>query len=303
MASIETSQRPGPSPAPSTSSPSLIVRSAGFLAVLCLRALGAVPVPLSQALLSPFLIAYRISRRRHGARLRACFAASPFADRLSPGGYYRLRLRLILLGLRAHGRAVTATFPRIDAHGEAFYANALASGRPVVLLGLHAGPWELLHRLPPAPADRPFAIATAPAFAPALTAFMAEGREGDGKRILWAGAAGPKGLESGLRNILASKGVLALMVDQVPGREADCEYLELWGSIRTAYPGRLLRFLEARGCVFVPISVRLGPVGVALKYHGAWDAAGPEPVRLFLEESIAAAPDQWNWSYPKVTRL
>ena len=260
------------------------------------------PVPFTQALLSPFLIPYRLTRRRHAERLRACFTASPFADRLSLGGYYRIRLRLLLLGLRSHGRAVTATFPRIETHGEDYYAKALASGRPVALLGLHAGPWELLHRLPPAPADRPFAIATAPAFAPALTAFMAEGREGDGKRILWVGEAGPKGLESGLRDILATKGVLALMVDQVPGPAEECEYLGLWGSIRTPYPGRLLRFLEARGCVFVPISVRLGPDGAALKYHGAWDAAGPERARRFLEEAIAAAPDQWNWSYPKVAR-
>jgi lauroyl/myristoyl acyltransferase len=226
--------------------------------------------------------------------------ASPFAERLSLQGYYRLRLRLLLHGLRAHGRTVTAAFPRIDAQGEDFYAGALASGRPIALLGLHAGPWELLHRLPRAPAHRPFAIATAPAFAPALTAYMAEGREGDGKRILWVGVAGPKGLESGLREILMSKGVLALMVDQVPGPEADREYLELWGSIRTPYPGRLLRFLEARGCVFVPVSVRLERKTVVLRYHGAWDAAGPEQVRGFLEESIAAAPDQWNWSYPKV---
>lgn len=216
------------------------------------------------------------------------------------GDYYRLRLRLLLLGLRAHGRTVTATFPRLDTHGEAFYAKALASGRPVCLLGLHAGPWELLHRLPRAPADRPFAIATAPAFAPALTAFMAAGREGEGKRILWVGVAGPKGLEAGLRDILTSKGVLALMVDQVPGPEEECEYVELWERIRAPYPARLLRFLEARGCVFVPISVRLAQDEAMLTYHGSWDEAGPEQVRGFLEESIAAAPDQWNWSYPKV---
>jgi len=257
-------------------------------------------MPFSRAVLSPLLLPYHCLRRRHAARLRACFRASPFADRLSLRGYYRLRLGILLHGLRAHGRTVTATFPRIDVLGEALYARALASGRPVALLGLHAGPWELLHRLPEAPADRPFAIATAPAFAPALTAYMAEGREREGKRILWVGGAGSKGLESGLREILASNGVLALMVDQVPGPEEDCEYMELWGSIRTPYPGRLLRFLETRGCVFVPVSVRLERTTAVFRYHGAWDAAGPEQLRGFLEESIAAAPDQWNWSYPKV---
>lgn len=243
-------------------------------------------------------------------RLRSCFAASPFADRLALGPYYRVRLNLLLMGLRAHGRPVTAAFPRIGMEGEAHYARALASGRPVALLGLHSGPWELLHRLPPAPADRPFAIATAPAFAPALTAYMAEGREGEGKRVFWAGSAGSKGgaaskglagsksLEAGLRGLLSSKGVLALMIDQVPRPGGESEYLDLWGSIRMPYPGRLLRFLEARGCLFVPVSVRLAEGSAVFRYHGAWEDAAPDRVRAFLEGAVAAAPDQWNWSYP-----
>jgi lauroyl/myristoyl acyltransferase len=280
-----------------------MVRAAGRLAVLLLRGLSALPVSISVPLLAPGLLPYRWLRRRQADRLRACFAASPFADRLALSAYYRLRLRLLLSGLRAHGRPVTAVFPRMGIEGEGHYDRALASGRPVVLLGLHAGPFELLHRLPPSPAGRPFAIATAPAFAPALTAYMAEGRERDGKRVLWAGGKGPKRLEAGLRSILDAKGVLAVMADQVPGPAADGEWLELWGRIRCPYPGRLLRFLESRGCVFVPISVRLAEGAVRLRYHGAWDAAGPGRVRAFLEAAVASAPDQWNWSYPKLAPI
>jgi lauroyl/myristoyl acyltransferase len=302
---------------PSTFSPAWPawpVRAAGALAVPLLRALGAIPVARARAILSPALPLYPWLRRRHAARLRACFSVSPFGETLGLRAYYRSRLALLLAGLRAHGRPVTAAFPHPRVEGEAAYARALASGRPVVLLGLHAGPWELSHRLPAAPADRPFAILTAPAFAPALTAFMAAGRERDGKRILWVGGDGDRGLETGLRSILDSRGVLAMMADQHPGPAEACEFLRLWGKIRSPYPGRLLRFLGSRGCVFVPVSARreagastAGGVGTApgsdaavLTFHGTWDEAGPERVRTFLEAAIAAAPDQWNWSYPKV---
>lgn len=288
---------------------------AGAVAVLALRWLGGLPPRGARALLAPALAFYPRLRRRHSERLRACFSASPFAGALGLDAYYRMRLAMLLAGLRAHGRAVTAAFTHTRVEGEAAYARALASGRPVVLLGLHAGPWELLHRLPPAPAGRPFAILTAPAFAPALTSYMAEGRERDGKSVVWVGGDGERGLESGLRSLLESRGVLAMMADQVPGPADACEYLELWGRIRSPYPGRLLRFLGSRGCIFVPVSVRQagdaamaaggggsarGPGGVILTFHGTWDEAGPERVRGFLEEAISRAPDQWNWSYPKV---
>ena len=255
-------------------------------------------------LLSPALPVYRALRRRHLARLRACFAASPFAGKLGPGPYYRMRLGLLLGGLRAHGRPVTAAFPRAETAGEGHYERALASGRPVVLLGLHLGPWEGLHRLPRAPEGRPFAILTAPAFSPALTAFMARGRERDGKRVLWIGGAGSRGLDARLRSLLAANGVLALMADQHPVPDETCEWLDLWlgirGGIRVPYPGRLLRFLENRGCLFVPVSIRMAGSAASFRYHGSWDSAGPERVRAFLEEAVASAPDQWNWSYPKI---
>jgi lauroyl/myristoyl acyltransferase len=299
---------------PSTLAPSLPIRAAGALAVLLLRGLGALPTHRAQAILAPAARLYPRLRRHQAARLRACFSASPCAETLDLRTYYRSRLGLLLSGLRAHGRPVTAAFPRRRVEGEDAYARALASGRPVVLLGLHAGPWELSHRLPAAPPDRPFAILTAPAFAPALTAYMAAGRERDGKRILWVGG-GDRGLETGLRSILDSRGVLAMMADQVPGPAEACEYLKLWGKIRSPYPGRLLRFLESRGCVFVPVSARMETPGSAhgregalggrentavLTFHGAWDEAGPEQVRAFLEGAISRSPDQWNWSYPKV---
>jgi lauroyl/myristoyl acyltransferase len=247
-------------------------------------------------------------RPGHASRLRALFASSPVAGRLTLGKYYSMRLRLLLLGLKAHGASVEAggigtgatTGGRPLLEGLEHYREALESGRPVALVGLHAGLVERLHRLPPAKGGKPFFILTAPAFSPPLTAYMARGREQEGKRILWLGGKGDRGLEAGLRAVIAGKGVLAMMADQHPGAKEDCEFLSLWGSVQVPYPARMFRFLAGQGFLFVPVSTRLYPDGSApVRFHPAFDAAEPERIRGFLEQAIAEAPDQWNWSYPK----
>jgi lauroyl/myristoyl acyltransferase len=126
---------------------------------------------------------------------------------------------------------------------------------------------------------------------------MAGGRERNGKRVLWVG-----GLERGLRQVIAARGVLALMADQHPGPPEECEYLALWDRVRVPYPARLLRFLSGQGFHFIPVSTRLEADGVSrFRYHPAMGDPSPGNIRSFLEESIAAAPEQWNWSYPKIT--
>jgi lauroyl/myristoyl acyltransferase len=266
-------------------------------------------------------------RPRHARRVREALATLPPAThpsgadesgrRFPPGNpglgaYYRMRLRLLLRGIRLHGRAIEPDSVIIS--GEKNYRSALASGRPVALLGLHAGVLELLHRLPNAPQDRPFLILTAPAFAPALSAYMARGRERNGKSVLWnrplntlsrPRAYGGRSFTVGLRDAVKSKGVLALMADQHPGPEEDAQYLHLWDRLRVPYPARLLDFLAAKGFLFLPVSTLLRPDGKSdFNFHAAWDAADLRSnLQAFLEERISAAPDQWNWSYPKVSAM
>jgi lauroyl/myristoyl acyltransferase len=166
----------------------------------------------------------------------------------------------------------------------------------VALLGLHMGLLEILHRLPEAPSGRPFRILTAPAFAPALTRFLARGRERDGKRILGIGGAA-----TGLRQVAAAGGVLAFMADQVPGRPESS--LRLWGRIEMPYPARLLAFLARRGFRILPVSTwQAGDGATAFRYHAPWpeDCDVEASLRAFLEGAIAEAPDQWNWSYGKL---
>ena len=295
-----------------------------------LEGLRRAPVRAAETLLLPALGLYPLLRPRHARRLRSCFAASPFPA-LSLKSYYTARLRLLLRGLELHGRATDAVlkprpssrrYPPVRMEGAEHYEKALAGNRPVALIGLHTGVLELLHRIPEVPPGRPFLILTAPAFSPPLTGFMARGRERDGKRVLqvgggsdWGsgkgasrkGSAGGNegraqaGLESGLREVIALRGVLALMVDQHPGPGEECEFLTLWDRIKVPYPARLLRFLARRDFQLLPVSTRLDPDGVSrFRFHPVLTDPSPGVIRSFLEESIAAAPEQWNWSYPKI---
>jgi hypothetical protein len=293
-----------------------VAAAAGHLAVILLSLVRRMPIQVTRRLLAPALKAYPRLRPGHASRLRACFAAAPFPS-LTLESYYAARLDLLLRGLQLHG----APLPPFLETGEAHYRRALAANRPIALIGLHAGLLELQHRIPRAPEDRPFFILTAPAFSPPLTAFMARGRERDGKRILWIGEGAGKGagkdpgkgagkgagksveksLENGLRSVLGSNGVLALMADQHPGPAEECEYLRLWDAIRIPWPARLLRFLDGQGAICLPVSTGIDGNGVVrFTYHPPL-RPDAENVRAYLESAIAASPEQWNWSYPKIT--
>lgn len=254
----------------------------------------AAPASLSVPALRPLLPAYPLLRSAQARRLEALFAASPFADRLTVAAYYRRRLELLLRGLALHGRPLDRS--RMSVSGEEHYREALESGRPVALMGLHMGLLEILHRFPAAPEGRPFRILTAPAFSPALSGYLAWGRERDGKRVLDNDAVGP-----GLREVAAGKGVLAFMADQHPGKPE--AFLRLWGRIEMPWPARLMGFLARQGFLVLPVATWQGADGgTDFRYHAPLAPGGdPEPaLRAFLEGAIAGAPDQWNWSYGKL---
>lgn len=272
---------------------------AGRLAAAVLGILRDTPLPVSRALLSPWLGAYPRLRPAHARRLVSLFAASPFAASLSLGAYYRRRLDLALASLRLHGRPLDRASVRVE--GGDFYREAVASGRPVALMGLHMGVVELLHRLPEASAGRPFRIVTAGGFAGTLSDFLREGREVEGKTIL-----SNHTLARGLRGVIQANGVLAFMADQVPGEPED--WMTLWGTVEIPWPRRLIGFLHGQGCAVLPVSTWVAEDGAwVYRYYAPWAEApiGENPesrVRAFLEASIAQAPDQWNWSYPKLRR-
>ncbi len=297
------------------------IRVAGFFCLAALKMLRHLPTNSLHSIFKLTLPVYFWIRRGQVNRLRKCFAASAISNDLTLQSYYRMRLRLFLIGLRQHGRPYEPG--SVTVLGDRHYRLALTSERPVVLLGIHAGLLELLHQVPGAPKGRPFLVLTAPAFANALSEFMATGRKRDGKDVIWMGSqrnGNPldgQNLVSGLRLIIKKKGVLAIMVDQNPRPELGQDFLMLWDKISIAYPARLLEFLNRTNCLFVPVSTFLQSNGTCVfTFHPAWnpieekkEKSGPEildrinlqhRLRGFMESVIFQAPQQWNWSYPKI---
>ena len=246
---------------------------AGFLAVTALKALGLFPPGFIVALGTPWLPLYALVRRR-------------------PLDYYHMRLRIAALSLR-HLTGHWNDHP-VRIEGATHYEAALESGKPVALLGWHQGPVELLHHIPPGPVDgRPFFIATARGFSPSLTGLMRQGREQGGRRAVLMNEQSPA-----LRAWIRRCGVMAVMVDQVPGKPEDWLPLRN-GAVEIPYPKKLLDWMRNQDAIFIAVSTRLENDG-AISFRYAPVQPDAESLRTMMEMAIAQAADQYNWSYPKI---
>jgi lauroyl/myristoyl acyltransferase len=285
----------------------------GLLSVLILEGIARLPFQLTLAAGSLLLPFYLPFRHRTRARLRA--QRPP----VSAWTYYRMRLRLILISLQQLTERPDGCTLRVE--GSSCFEDALASGKPVVLLGWHQGPVELLHKLPAQAAGNrgaghPFFVMTASAFSPALASWMARKRRLGGSTFVrvvrpnetdalraWARSTGPSG-------------ILAVMVDQVPGTPEEWLPIAIGtgSNVRIPYPKRLMEWIAARNPVYVVVSVRLDKGNrIVFRYErltlnadaDASDTAkSADAVRRKLSEgiseSIATAPEQYNWSYGKI---
>ena len=267
----------------------------GFFVVLILKVLGRLPLWIPLALGTTLLPFYIPFRRRTRARLRQL---STIDLRVAPLPYYRMRLRLALLSLKhllglPDGCTVTI-------EGQEHYDAALASGKPVVILGWHQGPVELLHRIPqsdPKAVGRLAFLMTAKAFSPALTELMKSGRAGIGKEILH-----PQSL-AGLRRWEKEKGLLAMMIDQVPGEPEESMSL-FKDKVSIPYPGKLLEWIAGRNPSIVTVSVRWEKGNCIVFRYSPVDSGNPkEDITQFMESCLRATPNPYNWSYPKIRVL
>ena len=267
-------------------------RLLGFLAVALLKILARLPLRLLLGIGAALLPFYIPFRRRTCARLRQL---SRVGLRVQPYPYYCMRLRLALLSLK-HLRALPDGCT-IHVEGREHYEAALASGKPVVVLGWHQGPVELLHRVPQSDPDargKPAFLLTAKAFAPALTSLMKQGRVGTHKEILHPGSM------TGLKRWEKENGILAVMVDQVPGIPET--WLSLFeDKVRIPYPGKLLEWITARDAEFLTVSVQWKK-GNRIEFR--YQRLEPEALKTGIEErlrtALTEASEQYNWSYPKV---
>lgn len=275
-------------------------RAAGVVAVALLKGVASLPLPLVLAAARPLVPFYLLLRPRTAARL--CRAApGKRAAFTFPFAYYLMRVRLAWLSLRHHLNLPDGC-TRIVENADLYHA-ALRSGRAVVLLGWHQGPVELLHRIPhadPLAAGRAKLLMTASAFAPALAHFMHAGRAVDGKEIIRPGDV------TALRRWARGKGVLAVMIDQVPGRPEDWIPIADSG-LQAPYPARLMKWIEARAPERLVVTVHWErgkhPGGVIrFRYLPVTNMPVKSGVvaNMRLSETFGQERRQYNWSYPKI---
>jgi lauroyl/myristoyl acyltransferase len=287
--------------------------AAGYTAVTVLTVFARLPLRASNALGETLLPAYALLRMR---TRKVLSALGRCGIRVSPLAYYRMRLRLALLSLRHNSNLNDGCTHHVQ--GRDLFEAALATGRPVVLLGWHQGPVELLHRIPAEDlkridqgAGRTVTLMTASAFSPVLADWMASGRAGDLTRVIRPGDT------QGLRAWARESGVLAVMVDQVPATPD--AWISLWNdTIHMPWPRRLMAWLCLQNPVFLTVSTRWRRGRhIIFEYEalsriperGTNLTDGREPitehdikhgVTMGMARALAQAPEQYNWSYRKI---
>jgi lauroyl/myristoyl acyltransferase len=274
-------------------------RAAGLLVVAILKMLARLPLPVVRAFGLPLIPIYLIARPRMWTQL---WKAAPTLRQapIFPFRYYSMRLRLALLSLR-HLLGPTDGCTHIVENVDLYHA-ALRTGKPIALLGWHQGPVEMLHRIPhadPEAANRFKVLMTAGAFAPALAELMYAGRAVDGKIIARPGDT------AALRRWAREQGILAVMIDQVPGRPE--KWLPIGNSGSQApYPERLMKWIEARDSVrlFVTVQWERGNV-IRFRYlpMEGDNLISTAIACMKLSETFGQERQQYNWSYPKIRYL
>ncbi len=283
-------------------------RIAGHLAVRLLTAITRMPPILARSLGTLLLPAYLPLRRRTRAKLRRhCPHVSAFR-------YYRTRLYLALLSARHIRNRPDGCVHIVE--NAALFTAALAQDRPVVLLGWHQGPVELLHRIPASHLDqggrdsgvkRGLSLLTASAFSPPLADWMTSGRETGytmPSRVIRPGDRGA------LRAWARSRGVLAVMIDQVPGVPEDT-LVPGPGLPAFPWPRRLMEWIRTQDPVFLAVTARWHPgtgnarqERIVFGYHALSTDAAADHLKAgigrLMHAALREAPEQYNWSYGKI---
>ncbi len=264
----------------------------GAFAVFILKSIRCIPFSITYSSLKILIPFYYKTRPQHIASVKRKIDSSPFSKELTLNQYYQHRLQLLLNNIYWHGQPHLP--PQSKILNEHYLEKALQVNCPLVILSLHMGPFELLHKgayQKTKKAHRPYYVLTAKAFSKTLTQYMNSGRETEGKKTVLNRKIG-----SSLKKIIQQNGVLAMMVDQSPLR--DHESLTLWGTHTLPFNDKLLSLLLNKGAILLPLSCYQKGKTTVLTYHEP--IAKPHlktKITEFLEKEIAQAPAQWNWSY------
>ncbi len=281
---------------------------AGHLAVAVLTLIARLPLGITRFIGTALLPLYLPFRPRTRAKLMR------YCPQVGPLRYYRTRLQLALLSIRHATQRPDHCLHHVE-NPHAF-DDALATQRPVVLLGWHQGPVELLHKIPASQLDRTrtrmggrrgFHLMTASAFSPPLADWMASGRRG-GHRVPTRVIRPNDSLA--LREWVRTRGVLAVMIDQVPGIPEDVLVLGN-GMPAVPWPRRLMEWVIAQEVEILVVTALWKPSDgthaqtVRFRYQGVSPArstheAVKQRVGVLMSDALARAPEQYNWSYGKI---
>lgn len=260
---------------------------AGALAVGVLNVLGRLPTTISLGIGFALLPLYVPFRFRTRAKLRR------LGPRVDVFGYYRMRLRLTLLSVKHALSLPDGCETKVKQGG--FFADALSSGKPVLLLGWHQGPVEWLHEIPAkASAGCACFVMTASAFSPVLADWMARGRERGGVTVVRPGET------DALRRWARDGGVLAVMADQVPGKPEAWLPLPRTG-VQVPWPGRLVDWAVARNPEILAVSAQLEDRNrIVFRYDRIAPDSVKDSIGALMDDALGRAPEQYNWSYGKI---
>ncbi len=279
----------------------IMTHVAGYLCIILIHLFRLIPLYISRYICLSLLPLYRLLRYPHTSRIKNLWQRLPFSKQLKIGTYYRQRLNIYLNLLYSHGKGPSdTTLTIVDGP---YFQEAFKTGRPILLCGIHSGPFEWLYKSPQAPeiktGHRPFFTLTASSFSPPLTRYMQTGRLLDGKRAILNNR-----IQGVLPVIIRQKGILAVMVDQMPGEDKD--FITLWDQIKVPVHLKLVSWMAQQGALILPITSYLDDNGKPVAaFHPHLNSgtinnkAGLEnTLRQFLEQAIEEHPLQWNWSYP-----
>ena len=200
--------------------------------------------------------------------------------------------------------SVNARLHRVDpGPGVEALGSARAAGRGLLLLAPHLGNWELLNLWLQArlgTAERPFTALYRPLRDPGLDAWLHDRRSRSGARLLPSDRAGLRGIA----RTLAAGGVVGVLPDQVPPRDAGVPAPFLG---REALTTTLVRSLVRRraAAVLAVAALRRGDRHEVHCLPAAADLGAADRRRAAaalnrtVEACIARAPAQYQWSYER----
>jgi KDO2-lipid IV(A) lauroyltransferase len=289
--------RAGTTPAPPRPLVAVLARTA-------IRAVGLLPLPVAHAIgaAAGTLVALLPTRERRIARVNVDLAFPDWTDaqrarlvRRSLAHLGRMAAELGLLWTRPPDEALARVL-RVE--GGELLESARRDGRPVLVLSLHLGSWELLSlwlcRYGLVAPYRPPRVEE-------LDAFVRASRERAGGRLVPPGAGGVRALMETLR----AGGIAGQACDQDPGEGAAVfvPFLGVLASTRTL-PARLASSTGAVAIVgwcervagrgFV---IRFEPAPPELSREDATE--GTRALNETLTRIVRTLPEQYLWSYKR----